>query len=75
MPVTRRKHWWNGRFANPARRDVYLWHDDGRWHVEAQRGGIDRRSRLFAFDDETAALTLVEALVGTDTEGWREVRV
>jgi hypothetical protein len=71
--VEQRKHWWNGRFAKPTRRDVYLWQDRGRWHVEAQRGGIGRRSRLFAFDDEAAALTLVEALLGGDVEGWREV--
>jgi hypothetical protein len=71
--VERRRHWWNGRFAKPSRRDVFLWRDDGRWHVEARRGGLDRRSRLFAFDDEAAALTLVEALVGSDVEGWRQV--
>ena len=71
--MERRKHWWNGRFANPTRRDVYLWQDDGRWHVEAHRGGIERRSRLFAFEDEAAALSLVRALVGSDTDGWREV--
>jgi hypothetical protein len=66
-------HWWNGRFANVARRDVYLWQDDGRWHVEACRGGIDRHSRLFAFADRATALTLVDALVGSGAEGWREV--
>ena len=51
--MERRKHWWNGRFANPARRDVYLWAgNDGRWHVEARRGSLNQRSRLFAFNDE-----------------------
>lgn len=75
MPVMqRRKHWWNGRFANPARRDVYLWVDGDRWHVEAHRGSLQRRSRRFAFEDEVEALTLVERLVGGDGErGWREV--
>jgi hypothetical protein len=71
--VGRREHWWNGRFANLARRDVYLWRDGDRWHVETRRGGVDRQSRLFALDDEAAARTLLDALVGSDTEGWREV--
>ena len=69
----RRRHWRNGRFANPTRRDVYLWQDGDRWQVEAHRGGIERRSRRFAFDDEVAALTLVRALVDSDAERWREV--
>jgi hypothetical protein len=71
--VERRTHWWNGRFANVARRDIYLWQDHGRWQVEARRGGIDRRGRLFAFEDRATALTLVDALVGSDAGGWREV--
>jgi hypothetical protein len=58
-----------------ARRDVYLWRDGDRWHVEARRGGVNRQSRLFAFEDEVAARILVDALVGSDTEGWREVTI
>jgi len=72
--VERRRHWWNGRFANPARRDVYLWPgNDGRWHVEARRGSLNQRSRLFAFEDEATALTLAEALMGSNDNGWRLV--
>lgn len=69
------KHWWNGRWANPARRDVYLWHDNGNWHVEASRGSMSRRYRAFAFDNEMAALTMVDALLGSHGDGWREVSI
>lgn len=71
--MERQKHWWNGRFANLARRDIYLWADRDAWLVEARRGSLRPASRLFACTDEDAALTLVGALVGTDEEGWREV--
>ena len=74
--VERRKHWWNGRFANPASRDVYLWAgNDGRWHVEARRGSLNQRSRLFAFNDEATAVTMIEALTGSNDEGWRLVGI
>jgi hypothetical protein len=70
-----RKHWWNGRFANPARRDVFLWNDNGNWHVEASRGAMARRYRKFAFDNEMAALTMVDVLLGSHSDGWREVSI
>jgi hypothetical protein len=73
--VDRRKRWWNGRFANPFRKDVYLWQEQGWWHVQASRGGIERRSRLFAFPDESAALSLVETLMASDGKRWREVGI
>jgi hypothetical protein len=73
--MERRKHWWNGRFANPARRDVFLWGDGGRWCVEATRGSLRRRCRQFVFDNEMAALTMVDALMGSQGEGWREVSI
>jgi hypothetical protein len=73
--MERRKHWWNGRFANPTRRDVFLWNDDGYWHVEASRGGLATRRRQFAFDNEMAALTKVDVLLGSHGDGWREVSI
>jgi hypothetical protein len=73
--VDRRKHWWNGRFGNPARRDVFLWTDNGNWHVEASRGNLTRRIRRFAFDNEMAALGMVDALLGSQGDGWREVSI
>jgi hypothetical protein len=73
--MERRKHWWNGRFANPARRDVFLWNDNGDWCVEASRGSLKRRYRQFAFDNEMAALTMVDVLTGSQGEGWREVSI
>jgi hypothetical protein len=73
--VTRRKHWWNGRFANPARRDVFLWQENGNWHVEASRGSVSGRRRQFAFDNELAALTMVDVLLGSQGDGWREIAV
>jgi hypothetical protein len=73
--VERRKHWWNGRFANPARRDVYMWNNDGHWLVEASRGSLNRRCRAFAFDNEMAALTMVDVLLGSHSDGWREVTI
>ena len=55
---------------------MYLWAgNDGRWHVEARRGSVNQRSRLFAFNDETTALTLVEALMDGHDEGWRIVGI
>jgi hypothetical protein len=74
--VERRKHWWNGRFANRARRDVYMWRNDGHWHVEASRGALDRRCRRFAFDNELAALSKVDVICGSQGgDGWREVAI
>ena len=73
--VERQKHWWNGRFANTARRDVYLWNSNGHWHVEASRGSLNRRRRAFAFDNEMAALTMVDVLLGSQGDDWREVAV
>jgi len=70
-----RRHWWNGRFANAARRDVLLWLEGGRWHVEARRGSVSRSSRLFVFDDQAAASVMVERLVGSAEDGWREVEL
>ncbi len=73
--MERRKHWWNGRFANPARRDVFLWNANGHWHVEASRGSLNQRSRQFAFDNEMAALNMVDVLLGSQSGGWREVAI
>jgi hypothetical protein len=73
--VERRRHWWNGRFANAARRDVYFWAERGRWHVEVSRGSLSRRTRRFAFDNEEAALAMVDVLLGNNGGTWREVDV
>jgi hypothetical protein len=75
LRMERQKHWWNGRFANPARRDVFLWNDGGHWRVEASRGSLTRRCREFAFDNELAALGMVDVLTGTQGDGWREVSI
>jgi hypothetical protein len=73
--VERQKHWWNGRFANTARRDVYLWNANGHWRVEVSRGGLNRRRRTFDYDNELAALIKADAVMGTVGEGWREVAI
>lgn len=68
------RHWWNGRWARVARRDVYLWPADDGWRVEVRRGGPGGRLRLRTFATECEALTwIAERVMGVE-EGWREPR-
>ncbi len=71
--MARRRQWWNGRFADSARQDVYLWFEDSRWHVEARRGNFTLSSRFFLFDDQAEAWAMVLAILSGEGEGWREV--
>jgi hypothetical protein len=73
--MERQRHWWNGRFANLGRRDVFLWIDQGQWRVEASRGSLARRCRHFSFDSEMSALVMVDVLTGSQGDGWRELRI
>jgi hypothetical protein len=52
-----------------------MWNTDGHWLVEASRGSLNRRCREFAFDNEMAALTMVDVLLGSHGDGWREVTI
>jgi hypothetical protein len=52
-----------------------MWNNDGHWHVEASRGDRNRRCRQFAFDNELAAITKVDVIIGSHGDNWREVAI
>jgi hypothetical protein len=72
--VEQRRHWWNGRWGNLARQDIYLRTDADTWWVEVRKGGADRVSRRWELGDEDQALDVVRALLTRD-EDWREIGV
>jgi len=67
-----RKHWWNGRWGQAARRDVYLRLHGGRWQVEQRAGGGDGVSQFYDVDSREEADDLVRQLLNTD-DRWREL--
>jgi hypothetical protein len=73
-PVVRRHWWWNGRFGRLARRDVVVHEHDGRWVVEARRGGVEGSSRWAEVASEAAAVELARSIQDEPT-AWSELPV
>jgi hypothetical protein len=69
--MERRKHWWNGRWGQAARRDIRLCNDGDLWQVEDRRGAAAGASRWWQLSSEEAALDLVRDLM-TGEEVWTE---
>ena len=65
--------WWNGRWGRLARRDVRLVHDEI-WRVEAINGGVDEgKVKQWSFADEAAARAMVDRLLATGGDGWKQI--
>lgn len=65
---------WNGNFGRLARRDIWLWEQDGRWTVEICVGGIDSgRLSEWSYDAESQARAMLRRCLETGGDGWREL--
>jgi hypothetical protein len=74
--VERRKHWWNGTTNGPARRDVLMFEDGGRWWVELRGGDGHRPGRRVELPDEDLALDCARDMINTSGhDGWVELPV
>ena len=77
MIVVRRQveRYWNGAWGRLARRDVWLWEQDGRWTVEICAGGLDegRRHEWVYESEATARAQLIRCLTAGE-DSWVELR-
>ena len=64
--------WWNGRWGRLARRDVRLIKHTT-WQVDALEGGAEGKVKTWTFDTEEAARAMVDRLLATGGDGWRDI--
>jgi hypothetical protein len=64
--------WWNGRWGRLARRDVRLVCASV-WRVEALTGGAEGKSKVWEFANEAEARAMVNRLLETGGDGWRDL--
>lgn len=65
--------WWNGRYGRIARRDLWLYADNGRFVVQARVGDGEARVQEWPFACEPDARAQVDELIRTGGDGWREL--
>jgi hypothetical protein len=70
MELVRR--WWNGRFGRLAGRDIWL-EREVIWHVRPATATATAQSRPGPTPKEDGAVTLVERLLGTGGDGWKNL--
>jgi hypothetical protein len=70
--VERRRWWWNGRWGRLARRDVIVHEHEGRWFVQARKGGAEGHSNWAEAASEAVAVELALSIRDRPDE-WSEL--
>ena len=69
------ERYWNGAWGRLARRDVWLWENDGRWIVEICAGGLaEGRCHEWEYDSEATARAQLIRCLATSDDRWVELR-
>ena len=65
--------WWNGKFGQDQRSDLWLKRFGTAWCVEARHGGIGAVRHRNYFGDEISARELLDSLKAEHGQNWKWV--
>ncbi len=65
--------WWNGKFGQDQRSDLWLKRFGEAWCVEARHGGIGAQRHRHYFGDEMSARSLLHTLKTEHGQQWKWV--